>query len=103
MGIDDGGLRHVERWLTQRAKRGLNGRKPLLCKLDGSPWSPQAAREALYYAADKAGIEKRVHPHGLRHAHAAELSREGTSVRLIQQQMRVTTSSIRAMHPTPCS
>src|SRR5262249_53507135 len=30
---------------------------------------------------------KRVHPHGLRHAHAAELSREGTSVRLIQTQL----------------
>ena len=40
----------------------------------------------LQRLAAKAGIEKRVHPHGLRHAHAAELA-EGTSVRLIQQQL----------------
>jgi integrase len=35
----------------------------------------------------RAGIEKRVHPHGLRHTHATELAREGVSVGLIQQQL----------------
>lgn len=87
VGIDEGALVVLERWMASRSKLSLNGRHPLFCKLDGKPWSQQAAREALYYAARKAGLEKRVHPHGLRHAHAAELSREGTSVRLIQQQL----------------
>ncbi|MGE3138444.1 MAG: tyrosine-type recombinase/integrase [Thermoleophilia bacterium] len=87
VGIDDGGLRHVERWMAHRTRRGLNGHHRLLTKLDGTPWSPQAAREALYYAARKAGIEKRVHPHGLRHTHAAELSMERVPVATIQRQL----------------
>ena len=37
--------------------------------------------------ARKAGIEKRVHAHGLRHTHAAELAMEGKPVNLIQAQL----------------
>lgn len=37
--------------------------------------------------AKKAGIEKRVHPHRLRHSHAAELANEGTPLHVIQQQL----------------
>ncbi len=37
--------------------------------------------------AAKAGLEKRVHPHGLRHTHAAELVREGMSVNVIRDQL----------------
>jgi integrase len=34
--------------------------------------------------ARRAGIEKRVHAHGFRHTHAAELAMEGKPVNLIQ-------------------
>ncbi len=34
-----------------------------------------------------AGIEKRVHAHGLRHTHAAELAREGVPINVIQAQL----------------
>ncbi len=37
--------------------------------------------------AKRAGIEKRVHPHALRHSHAAELARERLPVNLIQAQL----------------
>jgi integrase/recombinase XerD len=37
--------------------------------------------------AAKAGIEKRVHPHGLRHTHAAELAAEGMLLNLVQVQL----------------
>jgi integrase/recombinase XerD len=37
--------------------------------------------------ARRAGIEKRVHPHGLRHTHAAELALEGQPMNLIQAQL----------------
>ena len=77
---------HVARWLDARRKLGLrNGQ--LLCGLRGQPWTPQAAREVLYRAARKAGMEKRVHPHGLRHSHAAELALEGVPTPVIQQQL----------------
>ena len=37
--------------------------------------------------ARKAGIAKRVHAHGLRHTHAAELAAEGVPMNLIQAQL----------------
>ena len=37
--------------------------------------------------ARRAGIEKRVHAHGLRHTHAAELAYEGAPMNLIQAQL----------------
>ena len=37
--------------------------------------------------AKRAKIEKRVHPHGLRHTHAYELANEGTPLHVIQQQL----------------
>jgi integrase len=37
--------------------------------------------------ARRAGIEKRVHAHGLRHTHAAELALEGKPMNLIQAQL----------------
>jgi integrase/recombinase XerD len=35
----------------------------------------------------KAGIDKRVHPHALRHTHAFEVTMEGVPVPVIQQQL----------------
>jgi integrase len=37
--------------------------------------------------AIRAGIEKRVHPHGLRQTHAYELTMEGVPVPIIRQQL----------------
>ena len=44
-------------------------------------------RGLLRRLRNKAGIEKRVHAHGLRHTHAAELAQEGIPVNVIQQQL----------------
>ena len=37
--------------------------------------------------AAKADIRKRVHPHGLRHTHAAELRQEGFDIGIISKQL----------------
>lgn len=87
VGIDEGGLLHVERWAARRKTLGLNRRVQLFCQLDGSAWSPQAVREMLRYAAAKAGIEKRVHPHGFRHSHAARLAMQGVPTHVVQKQL----------------
>lgn len=69
----------LARWLDARKKLGLkNG--PLFCTLDGSPLSDRYVRDLLKRLAAKAGIDKRVHPHGLRHTFSDELRRSGADV-----------------------
>jgi len=77
----------IGRWVDRRKAHGLNGRRPLFCTLDGSPMKQSYVRTLLPRLAEKAGIEKRVHPHGLRHTHAAELASEGVPLNVIQVQL----------------
>ena len=44
-------------------------------------------RTLLPRLARQAGIEKRVHAHGLRHTHAFELLMEGVEIPVIQRQL----------------
>jgi integrase/recombinase XerD len=82
-----GGFAEVERWLDKRAQLGLNGRHPLFCTLEGRALSPQYVRALLPRLAKRAGIEKRVHPHGLRHSHAVELRRRGVPLETVSAQL----------------
>jgi integrase len=62
----------LARWLDRRAQLGLrNGL--LFCTLQGGPLASGYIRDLLKRLARKAGIGKRVHPHGLRHTYANEL------------------------------
>jgi site-specific recombinase XerD len=86
-GLDPEAFALIEGWLDKRAERGLNGRRPLFCTLDGKRLDSSYVRRLLPRLARKAGIDKRVHAHGLRHTHAAELAREGFPVNVIQAQL----------------
>jgi site-specific recombinase XerD len=87
VGFDPAGFALIERWLDKRAAQGINGRAPIFCTLDGKPLKTAYVRALLPRLAGKAGIEKRVHAHGLRHTHAAELAREGVPMNVIQMQL----------------
>lgn len=87
VGLDPGAFAVVERWLDRRKALGLTGRSTLFCTLQGAALKPSYVRTLLPRLAAKVGIEKRVHPHGLRHTHAAELASEGVPVNLVQQQL----------------
>lgn len=67
------------RWIEAREGLGVRN-APLFCTLDGEPLSDRYVRNLLHRLADKAGVDKRVHPHGLRHTYAAELERSGLSI-----------------------
>jgi site-specific recombinase XerD len=74
----------LARWMDTRKTLGFkNG--PLVCTLEGGPLHPQYARNLLHRLAGKAGIEKRVHPHGLRHTFAFELEQAGTPVTVVSK------------------
>jgi site-specific recombinase XerD len=87
IGLDPGAFAVLERWLDRRAKLGINGRAPIFCTLKGEPLATAYIRALMPRLARKAGIERRVHAHGLRHTHAAELAMEGKPMNLIQAQL----------------
>ena len=103
VGIDEGALVHVARWLDTR--RGLGVRtRVLFCTLSGTALSQRYVRAMLNRMSDRVGIDKRVHPHGLRHTHAVELEQDGIHVSVIQQQLghsNLNTTAIYLNHISP--
>ena len=91
VGIDPGSCALLDRWLDVRAFKGANGRHPVFCAYQkgavGEPLSDRYARSLLTRLAHKAGIEKRVHPHGLRHSLAYDLAQRGVPMPVIQAQL----------------
>ena len=88
VGMDPAAFALLERWLDKRRALGLfSGRRPIFCTLEGRAIDSSYVRRLLPRLAARAGIEKRVHAHGLRHAHAAELAAEGLPVNVVQQQL----------------
>ncbi len=86
--VGEAGLAYLERWMDRRKLLGLTGRQRLFCTLQGRPLAGTNVRAKLKRLAARAGIEKRVHPHGLRHSHAAHLAMSGKApVHLIQEQL----------------
>lgn len=74
----------LARWLDTRKALGIT-RGPLFCTLDGGPVSAEYVRGMLNRLAGKAGLEKRVHPHGMRHTFAVELEAAGMPVTTISK------------------
>ncbi|HVF61661.1 MAG TPA: tyrosine-type recombinase/integrase [Thermoanaerobaculia bacterium] len=93
VGLDREGTEIVGRWLECRRRLGLTGRQPLFCTISagrvhkrGRPLLQRDVRSALQRYKKRAGIERRVHPHGLRATHGVELLEAGFDLRDIQQQ-----------------
>jgi integrase/recombinase XerD len=84
VGLDAGTTALIQRWLDVRRRRGINGRAPVFSTLAGRSMAQSYVRHLLPRLARRAGIDKRVHAHGLRHAYAVELEREGATVSQIR-------------------
>jgi len=89
---------YLRAWLIVRAGLGLNGRQPLFCAIadgakgagarkPGTALHPSYLRQLLPKLGEKAGIDKRVHPHGLRHTHAKELIERKAALNIISGQL----------------
>lgn len=85
---------YLRAWLEVRKGLGLNGRQRLFCSVSngrtrkpGEPLHPSYLRKLLPKLADKAEIDKRVHPHGLRHTHAKEALERRTQLNVISGQL----------------
>ena len=117
VGLDPGAGAVIERWLDARSQcltlaltggdeatpvqlpspRGSEygptvspnrfGRHPVFCTIGGRPMAAAYVRVMLKRLAAGAGIDKRVHAHGLRHTHAAQLRAEGIDIAIISRQL----------------
>lgn len=79
----------VADWAERRHRLGINGHAPLFCAYSGQakgrPLATSYLRKLLPRLAERAGLERRVHPHILRHTRAAELAAEGVPPTVIQR------------------
>jgi integrase/recombinase XerD len=84
VGLDAGAAAVLERWLEVRKKRRAGTSTPIFCTLDGGQIDQSYVRHLLPRLAERAGLEKRVHAHALRHAYAVGLEREGAQISTIR-------------------
>jgi site-specific recombinase XerD len=81
-------------WLATRASLGLPRGSTVFCTVSdgatrtrGHKIDPSYLRALLPALAKRANIDKRVHPHGLRHSHATSLVRGGARLDAISGQL----------------
>ncbi len=102
VGLDPQAWAVLQRWLDKRKQLGLTGRHPVICTLTGEPIKTPYVRGLMPRLAKRAGIEKRVHAHGLRHTGAFELANEGHPMHVIQQQLgHSSLATTERAHPPP--
>src|ERR687898_36048 len=99
VGMDDWAWEQLEPWLQARVRLPVG---PLFCVVDGAtrgrPWAAAAARCELRRVVREAGVRRRFAPHQLRHAHAAEMAREGVPLIVIQRQLGHTNLGITSVY-----
>lgn len=92
VAIDPAAAAVVQQWIDARRRiPGLNGSHPLFCIVAepsrGVAMHSVQIRVLMKRLADKAGIEKRVHFHGLRHSYAAYLMDQGVPIHYIRRML----------------
>jgi site-specific recombinase XerD len=80
VGLDTSTALLIDQWLVSRRKLKVGSAAPVFCTLAGRRIEQSQIRHMLKRRATKAGIEKRVHAHGLRHRHACDLIKEGADL-----------------------
>ena len=77
----------LDRWLERRSALGITAHRTIYCTLDGKPIWTSYIRSMLPRLARKAGIQGRIHAHGLRHFHAATLAQAHCPIVHIQNAL----------------
>lgn len=87
VGLDEQTTALLARWLDRRRALGPGSRAPIFCTLAGGRIDTSYVRRLLPRLAARAGVDRRVHAHGLRHTYAAELAREHTPINVIRDAL----------------
>lgn len=88
VGLGVGAERALQAWLDVRPRTAsADAPQFVFCTLDGGPVMSSYVRQLMPRLGERAGIDKRVHAHGLRHGHALHLLRNGMSLQAISGQL----------------
>ena len=85
--IGEADLELLQTWRERQAKDVEGNPQHVFTTLKGKPLSSQYIQQLVDRLARKAGIEKHVHPHMLRHSFATDLYRETSKIRLVQKAL----------------
>jgi site-specific recombinase XerD len=94
VGVDEQTAALLARWLDRRRGLGPGARAPVFCTLAGGRVDSSYVRHLLPRLARTAGIDRRVHAHGLRHTYASELARERTPINVIRDALGHSTLAV---------
>lgn len=83
LAVGEDFLNLLKQW-NARKKKETAGSEFFFCTVKGGPVSTNYIEKMIKRMAKRAGIEKRVHPHMLRHTCATELVEEGVELHVIQ-------------------
>jgi site-specific recombinase XerC len=90
-GINRGTLDELAAWLQVREQRGLTDEQPIFAVVEGRTKGGRLGtpyvRVMLKKLAERTGVQARVAPHQLRHAHAVAMARRGVPVPIISRQL----------------
>ena len=85
--IGDADLELLRAWRERQAKEVNGNPEHVFTTLAGKPVSPRYVQQMVKRYAAKAGIQKSIHPHTLRHTFATDLYRETSKIRLVQKAL----------------
>jgi len=98
VSMDEQAFAVLDHWLAARRKLGINGSAPVFCTLRGKPIHQSQIREFFARLGRKAGLDRRIHAHGLRHTFAAELAKENTPINVISKALGHSSSATTARY-----
>jgi site-specific recombinase XerD len=93
VGIDPPSCALLDAWLARRKTLGLTGRHPIFAVYTrngakfGAAIDSRQVRASLARLGERAGVDKPVRPHGLRHSLAFDLAERGVPVHKIRAQL----------------
>lgn len=104
VGMDNMTIAILGKWLERRGAWGLNGEHPIFCSLKGTKLYKGYVAALMIRLGRRAGIEKRVHYHGLRHTYACELMKEKFPIMEIKENLghaNLNTTAVYLNHIAP--
>jgi len=85
--VGESTLKILRNWRERQARDIAGNSEHVFTTMAGNPISGRYVQQMVKRCAAKAGIEKDVHPHTLRHTFATDLYRETTNIRLTQKAL----------------